>query len=121
MHHLFHNLLRKLFIAIGHDIFRDGEFKPYFHTYKMYALLALFLAGSIKTLAFYNLKTVLNMIAFLGVACEVIFVHDEFSDLLNLKYYILVSSKSILSEIWKNCCWSYGQNYRHLRHEFENG
>lgn len=71
MHHLFHNLLRKLFFVIGHDIFLPGVFKPYFHTYCMYALLAVFFAGAIKTLALYDLNVVLNMIVFLGIAREV--------------------------------------------------
>lgn len=71
MHYLFHNLLRKLFILIAHDIFRDGEFKPYPLTYFMYGLLGWFLASTFKTVAYYDRTVVLQMIAFLGVAAEV--------------------------------------------------
>lgn len=74
MHHLFHNLLRKLFIFMGHDIFRDGEFKPYALTYFMYVLLAWFFASVFKTIAYYDRTVVLQMIAFLGVAAEVYIV-----------------------------------------------
>lgn len=71
MHHLFHNLLRALFIIIGHDIFREGEFKPYALTYVMYGLLAWFFASIFKTVAYYDMTVVLQMIAFVGIAAEV--------------------------------------------------
>lgn len=72
MHHLFHNLLRKLCIFIAHDIFREGEFKPYARTYFMYGLLGWFFASVFKTIAYYDMTVVLQMIPFLGVAIEVI-------------------------------------------------
>lgn len=37
----------------------------------MYLLFALFYIGTAKTLAFSDLTVILNMIAFLGLACEV--------------------------------------------------
>lgn len=69
IHYLFHTLLRKLFICIGHDIFRDGEFKPYSGTYFIYVLFIIFFLGAFKTLAFYDMTVVLNMIAYLGLVC----------------------------------------------------
>lgn len=72
MHHLFHTLLRKLFILVGHDIFRDREFKRYLLTYMMNALLVLFFIGAVKTIAFYDVNTVLTTIGFVGIGLEVI-------------------------------------------------
>lgn len=71
LHHLFHNLLRRAFIFIGHDIFREGEFKPFALTYLMYGLLGWFFASVFKTVANYDRTVVLQMIAFLGTAAEV--------------------------------------------------
>lgn len=71
MHYLFHTLLRKLFKIIGHDIFLDGEFKPYSITYIIYGLFVVFFAGAFKTLAFYDMVVVLNMIAYIGLVFEV--------------------------------------------------
>lgn len=73
MHYLFHTLLRKLFKIIGHDIYRDGEFKPYFLTYCIHFLFVAFFVGAIKTLAFYDMAVVLNMLAYIGLVFEVIF------------------------------------------------
>lgn len=84
--YLFHTLLRKLFIFIGHDIFRDGEFKPYSATYFIYVLFIIFFLGAFKTLAFYNMTVVLNMIAFLGLACgkSTIFLVTLFQNVAHL-------------------------------------
>lgn len=90
MYHLFHVLLRKLFIYVGHDIFRPGKFMPYGLTYFMYFLLVIFFSGAIKTMAFYNMNIVLNMIAFVGIAFEVTFqsVSVKINELF-VFYYIL--------------------------------
>lgn len=71
MHHLFHNLLRKLFIVIGHDIYRGSVFKPYGLTFVMYGLLLYFFTGVIKTAAFYDAEVILNMIPLVGLVLEV--------------------------------------------------
>lgn len=71
LHYLFHTLLRRLFKIIGHDIFRDGEFKPYSVTFAIYVLLVAFIVGAIKTLAFYDMIVVLNVIAYIGLFLEV--------------------------------------------------
>lgn len=75
MHHLFHNLLRRLFIFIGHDIFRDGEFKPYTLTFIIYGIFCTFLVGIYKTFAYYDIEVKLNMAAFIGLTLE---VNDKF-------------------------------------------
>lgn len=93
MHHLFRNLLRRLFILIGHDIFREGVFKPYALTFVMYAWFTLFFIGAFYTMALYDLTIILNMIAFLGLACEVIILSMS---LLNI-FFSKCSSYSIFS------------------------
>lgn len=60
IHHIFHNLLRKMFQAIGHDIYR-GEFKPYTLTFIMYGLFSIFVIGAIYTLTQYDMTTALNI------------------------------------------------------------
>lgn len=72
MHHIFHNLLRKMFQAIGHDIYR-GEFKPYTLTFIMYGLFSAFIIGAIYTLTQYDMTTALNVVGFIGLAFEVFF------------------------------------------------
>lgn len=72
LHHLFHNLLRKLFAIIGHDIFREGEFSPYMWTYVIWATFGTFGLGVYKTLLYYDMDQILNMLAFIGIALEVI-------------------------------------------------
>lgn len=71
LHHLFHNLLRKLFAIIGHDIFREGEFAPYTFTYIIWAVFATFGLGIYQTLLYYDRDQVLGVLAFVGIALEV--------------------------------------------------
>lgn len=79
VHHLFFNLLRILFKAIGFDIFRSGEFKPYLFTYVIYCLYASFFVGVTNTLLQYDLTTALNIIGLIGIAFE---VNDALCDLI---------------------------------------
>lgn len=60
-----------MFVFIGHDIFREGEFKPYALTWVMYFLLGWYFASTFKTFANYDRAVVFQMIAFMGVAFEV--------------------------------------------------
>lgn len=71
MQHLLYNLLRKLFIAVGHDVYRGSVFKPYGLTFVMYGLLVVFLCGTVKTVIFYDAVVILNMIPFLALASQV--------------------------------------------------
>lgn len=70
MHHIFHNLLRKLFIAIGHDIFR-GEFKPYSLTFFIYGMFALFSVACVYTIFNYDILVVLSCTGIIGLGLEV--------------------------------------------------
>lgn len=70
MQYIFHNLLRKLFKAIGHDIFR-GKFKPYLLTFFMHGLFALFSVAAVYTIVNYDMLVVLNCIGLIGLAHEV--------------------------------------------------
>lgn len=69
--HLFFNLLRKLFIFIGHDFYGGGEFKPYWLSYIMYGYLASFYIGAIYTVIYYDMLEKLNTIALTGIAVQV--------------------------------------------------
>lgn len=69
--HVFFNLIRKIFIFVGHDFFAQEHFKPYFLTYVMYGCEALMYIGTVKTICFYDIAQKLNVIAFVGIAFQV--------------------------------------------------
>lgn len=73
MHHLFHNWLRRLFVIIGHDIYRGSVFKPYGLTFASYGLFVLFFTGAYNTFIFYGGVVILNMIPFVGLAFQVMY------------------------------------------------
>lgn len=68
---LFFIELRKIFVLLGHDFYRQAEFKPYFLTFCMYLSYSTFYFGVVKTIMFYSMVETLNMIAFVGVALQV--------------------------------------------------
>lgn len=68
IHHLFYNLVRRMFSLMGHDIFRGGIFEPTLHTYFMYTFYVSFFIGIGKTLTLFDRNLTLQMIAFLGLA-----------------------------------------------------
>lgn len=72
IHHLFYNLLRGMFSLMGHDIFRGGIFKPTLHTNFMYTYYVTFYVGVVKTLMLFDLKLTLQILAFLGMAVQVL-------------------------------------------------
>lgn len=73
LHYLFHNLLRGVFKLCGHDIFRDGNFRPYSVTYCMYAVILTFFFGIFKTCMYYDISVVLEMLVLFGLVLEVRF------------------------------------------------
>lgn len=68
---LFFIELRKIVVVLGHDYYRQAEFKPYFLTFCMYLYYSTFYFGVVKTIMFYSMVETLNMIAFVGVALQV--------------------------------------------------
>lgn len=66
---LFFNYIRNILVLVGHDIFAQEFFKPYWLTYIMYGLHVVMFTGASKTM--YDLAEKLNMIVFTGLAFQV--------------------------------------------------
>lgn len=69
--HSFYKLLRKLFMAVGHDFLRDDGFKPNFYTYCIYLVSATTLTSFLYTILIYDIATKLGSIAYLAMFCQV--------------------------------------------------
>lgn len=68
---LFFNYIRKVLVFVGHDIFGEENFKPYWLTYIMYGINVVVYIGAAKTLYFYDIAEKLTTIACIGLAWQV--------------------------------------------------
>lgn len=90
---LFYEWSRALFVAVGHDIYCEGGFKPNYMTFYVYFLIGLFIISTIYTFIFYDWFTRLSGIVNLAVLLEVsdFIFHDIFfsTKLIEIFYHFL--------------------------------
>ena len=67
----FYNLLRKLFIAVGHDFFGDDGFKPNLYTYCIYVVSVASFTSFLYTILVYDIAIKLTTIAYFAMFCQV--------------------------------------------------
>ena len=75
IHHLFYNLLRKLFAAIGHDFFHSDGFKPGFIAYSLYIINFIAYICCIYTIWMYEPVLGLHSFASAAICFEVMLHH----------------------------------------------
>lgn len=71
VHHLFYNLLRKLFVALGHDIFEPGDFKPGGFAFFLYSFNAISYVSCVYTLWTYDAVIGLHSVGPAAVCTQV--------------------------------------------------
>lgn len=71
IHHLFYNLLRKLFVALGHDIFEPGDFKPGCFAIFLYTLNVLAYVSCIYTVCAYDAVIGLHSVSPAAICIQV--------------------------------------------------
>lgn len=72
IHHLFYNLLRRLFVALGHDIFDLGEFKPGALAFFLYSFNGISYVSCVYTIWTYDALIGLHSVGPAAICIQVI-------------------------------------------------